>query len=133
MVNKHQFYLDIAKTISKASYCKRLQVGALLVKDDNIISFGYNGTPKGFDNQCECDGKTKPEVLHAESNCITKCALSTYSSKNSIMYTTHSPCVECAKLIIQCEIKELYFSIEYRDNSGIKLLEKNNIYVKHIQ
>jgi len=132
MKDKHKFYLNIAESVSKASYCKRLQVGAILVKDDNIISFGYNGTPKKFDNDCECDGITKPEVLHAESNCITKCALTTNSSKGSTMYATHSPCIECAKLIIQCEIKELYFNIEYRDLSGINLLKQHGIYVKQL-
>lgn len=133
MDNKHKFYLDIASTISKASYCNRNKVGAILVKDDNIISFGYNGTIKGFDNICEEQDKTLPEVLHAESNAITKCAKSNYSSRGSTLYTTVSPCFDCAKLIIQSEIKEVYYICDYRSQTGIQLLKKAGIYVKQIQ
>lgn len=132
MQNKHKFYLSIASTISNASYCERKKVGAILVLDNNIISFGYNGTIKGFNNQCEEKNKTSPLVLHAESNAITKCSKSNYSSKGATLYTTLSPCFECAKLIIQSEIKEVYYLEKYRDISGIKLLKQANIYVKQI-
>jgi dCMP deaminase len=129
-MDKHIFYLDIAKQISQASYCKRNKVGALIVKDDNIISFGFNGTIKGFDNVCEDEqNNTTPYVLHAESNAITKCAKSNYSSIDACLYTTTSPCIECAKLIIQSGIKEVYYIYEYRDNKGINLLKKAGINV----
>lgn len=125
---KYKFYLDLAIQISSASYCERNKVGALLVKDDNIISFGYNGTIRGFDNKCEDhNNKTTPWVLHAESNAITKCAKSNYSSSGATLYTTISPCIECAKLIIQSEIKEVIYLHEYRDISGINLLKKTKI------
>jgi dCMP deaminase len=131
MKDKHQFFMGIAKEIANASYCKRAKVGAILVKDENIISFGYNGTPSGFENVCECEDedKTRKEVLHAESNAITKCAKSTYSSLNSTLYITLSPCFECSKLIIQSGIKEVYYLNQYRDTAGIELLKKSNIYV----
>lgn len=123
--------MSIAKEVSKASYCKRAQVGAVLVKDDNIISFGYNGTPSGFENVCECENEdtTKKEVLHAESNAITKCSKSCYSSLNSTLYITLSPCFECSKLIIQAGIKEVIYLEEYRHTQGIDLLKKANIHV----
>jgi dCMP deaminase len=130
---KIKFYLSIAKEVSKASYCERSKVGAIIVKDDNIISFGYNGTPSGFDNICEIDGVTIKEVLHAESNAITKCAKSYYSSKDSIMFCTLSPCFECAKLIIQSGIKHVYFIEKYRDESGLELLKKSNVNTEQIQ
>jgi dCMP deaminase len=129
---KTKFYLSIAVAVSKASYCENYKVGAIIVKDDNIISFGYNGTPSGFTNKCEIDGVTRKEVLHAESNAITKCAKSFYSSKDAIMYCTLSPCFECAKLIIQSGILKVYYINNYRDLSGIQLLKKANIYVEQI-
>lgn len=133
MQNKHKFYLGIASTISTASYCDRKKVGAILVLNNNIISFGYNGTIKGFDNMCEDEkNNTTPLVLHAESNAITKCAKSNYSSKGATLYTTLSPCFDCAKLIIQSEIKNVYYLEKYRDISGIKLLKKAKIHVKQI-
>lgn len=125
-------YLEIAKLISKHSKAERKKVGAILVKDNRIISIGYNGTPKGFDNICEIDGITKPEVLHAESNCISKCCKSTESSENAILYVTLSPCLECAKLIIQCGIKGVYYSELYHDINGIELLTKANIFCYEI-
>lgn len=127
--------MNIALQVAKASYCKRAKVGAILVKNDNIISFGYNGTPSGFDNNCECENedKTNKDVIHAESNVITKCSKSTYSSEGSTMYLTLSPCYECSKLIIQAGIKEVVYMEEYRDTSGIDLLKKANINVfQHI-
>lgn len=129
---KNKFYIEIAKVVSKASYCNKNKVGAIIVKDDNIISFGYNGTPSGFENICEIDNITKPEVLHAESNAITKCAKSFYNSKDSVMYCTLSPCFDCAKLIIQSGITRVYYLENYRDLSGIELLKKANIYVEQI-
>lgn len=126
-MNWHNTYMGIAELISKHSYAERKKVGAILVKNNTIISIGYNGTPSGFDNICEENNITKQEVLHAESNCISKCAKSTESTKDSIMYVTLSPCFECAKLIIQCGISEVYYKHKYRDISGIQLLKKANI------
>lgn len=120
-------YMMICDTIATKSYSTRSKVGAILIKNGNIISFGYNGTPSGFDNACEVNGITKPEVLHAESNAILKCARSVSSTEGAILYTTLSPCFECAKLIIQAGIKRVVFKELYRDESGLKLLEKANI------
>jgi len=125
----NQTYLKIAKDISGLSVAQRKKVGCVVVKDNSIISFGYNGTPHGFDNECEIDGVTKPEVLHAESNAITKIAKSTLSIEGSDMYLTLSPCFECAKLIIQSGIKTVYYMEEYRKTDGLKLLEKSKINV----
>lgn len=123
-------YTKIAKVVSEASHAKRKKVGAVIVKDDNIISFGYNGTPSGFDNNCEnADGVTKDIVLHAESNAISKCAKSTQSCQGATMYVTLSPCIECAKLIIQSGIKYVMFLERYHDDRGIKLLLKSGIKV----
>jgi len=132
MKNKDNFFLDIAKQIAKASYCKRRQVGAVIVKDDNIISFGYNGTISGFPNECECDNVTKKDVLHAESNAIAKCCKSSYSSDGATMYITLSPCFECAKIIIQSGIKKVVYFQNYTDLSGLDLLIKSNIDVLQI-
>lgn len=123
----HITYLKIAELISDHSKAERKKVGAILVKAGRIISTGYNGTPSGFDNNCEENGKTKPEVLHAESNAIAKCAKSTESSDQSVLYVSLSPCLECAKLIIQCGIKEVYFSELYRNTDGLDLLKKAKI------
>lgn len=132
MKNKDNFFLDIAKQVAKASYCKRRQVGAVIVKDDNIISFGYNGTISGFPNECECDNVTKQDVLHAESNAIAKCCKSSYSSDGATMYITLSPCFECAKIIIQSGIKKVVYFQNYTDLSGIDLLIKSKIDVLQI-
>ena len=126
-------YLRIAREWSKLSYCKRKQVGAIIVKDKMIISDGYNGTPSGFSNVCEIDGVTVKEVLHAESNAITKCAKSFYSSNDSIMFCTLSPCFDCTKLIIQSGIKQVYYIEKYRDDSGLELLKKSNVHTEQIQ
>jgi len=116
-------YLDMAEVWSKNSYCKRRQVGALLVKDRMIISDGYNGTPAGFENRCEDEeGKTIPYVLHAEANAITKVAKSGNSSSGATMYVTTSPCLECAKLIIQAGIVRLVYRNSYRRTDGVDLL-----------
>lgn len=120
---KKQIYMNIASEFAKLSYCKRQKVGAIIVKENNIISFGYNGTPTGMDNCCEENqNKSKNIVLHAESNAITKCSKSTYSCKDSTLFITISPCIECAKLIIQAGIKKVIFKDYYRENDGNKLL-----------
>ena len=121
-------YLRMAKIWSENSYCERRKVGALIVKDKMIISDGYNGTPSGFENVCEdIDGKTKAYVLHAEANAISKVAKSFNSSNGATLYITASPCIECAKLIIQSGIKRVVFSDMYHTNDGIQLLERANI------
>ncbi|MBO4606149.1 MAG: dCMP deaminase family protein [Bacteroidales bacterium] len=121
-------YLEMAEVWAKNSYCKRRQVGALLVKDRMIISDGYNGTPAGFENQCEDENDvTKPYVLHAEANAITKVAKSGNSSEGATLYVTASPCMECAKLIIQSGIKRVVYKDLYRITDGIDLLKSANI------
>lgn len=121
-------YLEMALIWAKNSYCVRRQVGALLVKDRMIISDGYNGTPSGFENICEDEsGKTKPYVLHAEANAITKVAQSNNSSQGATLYVTSSPCMECAKLIIQAGIKRVVYCDNYHKTDGIELLEKVGI------
>ena len=125
-------YMEVAYQFAKCSYAERRQVGAVIVKDGAIISFGYNGTPNGFDNCCEVDDTTKREVLHAESNAISKVAQSTISSTGATLYVTTSPCFDCAKLIIQSGIKKVYWTEAYRDLSGIELLKKANIEVERI-
>ena len=114
------------------SYCKRRKVGALLVKDRMIISDGYNGTPSGFENICEEDGVTKPYVLHAEANAITKVAKSGNSSEGATLYVTASPCLECSKLIIQAGIKRVVYRDEYRLTDGIDLLRRAGIEVERV-
>lgn len=127
-------YLRMAHIWSENSYCVRRKVGALIVKDQMIISDGYNGTPSGFDNICENDdGATFPYVLHAEANAITKVARSNNSSEGSTLYVTASPCMECAKLIIQAGIQRVVFSELYRITDGLDLLRKAGVEVVHIQ
>ena len=126
-------YLRITRIWAENSYCRRRQVGAIIVKDGMIISDGYNGTPSGFENVCEdADGVTKPYVLHAEANAITKVARSNNSSDGSTLYVTASPCMECSKLIIQSGIKRVVFNELYRLADGIDLLERAGIEVVHI-
>ncbi|MBO4742978.1 MAG: dCMP deaminase family protein [Bacteroidales bacterium] len=120
-------YLEMAEIWAKNSYCKRRQVGALLVKDNMIISDGYNGTPSGFENVCEENGVTKPYVLHAEANAISKIAKSGNSSAGATLYVTASPCLECAKLIIQSGIKRVVYKDEYRLTDGVDLLRRAGI------
>jgi dCMP deaminase len=116
------------------SYCKRRKVGALIVKEKMIISDGYNGTPSGFENVCEDENNvTKPYVLHAEANAITKVAKSSNSSENATLYVTSSPCMECAKLIIQAGIKRVVFTESYRVEDGIQLLKRANIEIKQVE
>ncbi|UAB82212.1 dCMP deaminase family protein [Marixanthomonas sp. SCSIO 43207] len=127
-------YLRMAQEWSKLSYCKRKQVGALIVKDKMIISDGYNGTPSGFENFCEDEeGYTKWYVLHAEANAILKVASSTQSCKGATLYITLSPCKECSKLIHQAGITRLVYHKGYKDNSGIKFLEKAGVTITQIE
>ncbi|RDK88316.1 deoxycytidylate deaminase [Marinirhabdus gelatinilytica] len=126
-------YLRMAYEWSKLSYCKRRQVGALIVKDKMIISDGYNGTPSGFENICEDEeGYTKWYVLHAEANAILKVASSTQSCKGATLYITMSPCQQCSKLIHQAGIKRLVYHHEYKDNSGVKFLKKAGVTITHL-
>ena len=122
-------YLEMASVWAKNSYCQRRKVGAIIVKDKMIISDGYNGTPSGFENVCEEDGVTKPYVLHAEANAITKVAKSNNSSDGATLYVTASPCMECSKLIIQAGIKRVVYSEEYRITDGIDLLRRAGVEV----
>lgn len=128
-----QRYLRMARIWAENSYCQRRKVGALVVKDKMIISDGYNGTPSGFENVCEdADNVTKPYVLHAEANAITKLARSNNNSDGSTLYITDSPCIECAKLIIQAGIKRVVFAQKYRLVDGLELLQRANIEILHI-
>ena len=134
-----EMYMDWAKRCAKLTHARRLQVGAVIVKDDSVISYGYNGMPAGWDNNCEDELswpngevrhlKTKPEVLHAESNALAKLAKSTSSGLDAELFVTHSPCLECAKLIYQSGIGRVYYGENYRDDAGIQFLEKCNIEV----
>mgnify|MGYP003504900927 FL=1 len=126
-------YLRMARIWSENSYCQRRKVGALVVKNKMIISDGYNGTPRGFENVCETeDNVTKPYVLHAEANAITKLARSENNSDGATLYVTASPCIECAKLIIQAGIKRVVYGEKYRLEDGINLLKRANIEVEYL-
>lgn len=148
-------YMDVAERFSQLSTAKRLQVGAIVVKDDRIISIGYNGMPSGWDNNCEdkvyanewtidadkwqyddengsYNLKTKPEVLHAETNAISKLAKSTEAGEGATMFCTHAPCIDCAKLIYQSGIKQVYYKYQYRSTAGIEFLEKCKIKVQQV-
>ena len=136
-----KLYITIANTVATMSTARRLQVGAIVVKDDRVISMGYNGMPSGWDNNCEntvqhsddtITLKTKPEVLHAETNAIAKLARSNESGLGSDMFITHSPCLDCAKLIYQSGIKRVWFSNHYRDDSGIEFLKKSGVEVEQV-
>jgi len=122
-------YMDLADRISAESKCLRLNVGAVIVKDKNIIAFGWNGMPTGFPNACEIDNVTKPEVIHAEANAILKAARSTESTEGATIFCTHSCCVECAKMIIQSGITEFIYRTQYRDHAGLLLLERAGVKV----
>jgi dCMP deaminase len=134
-------YMDWADRTAQLSHARRLQVGAVIVKDDSVISYGYNGMPAGWDNNCEDVTsynlgeeilKTKPEVLHAESNAIAKLAKSTNSGLGATMFVTHAPCMECAKLIYQSGIGHVLYRNTYRDSSGITFLKKSGVEVEQI-
>lgn len=125
-------YLRMARIWAENSYCRRRQVGALVVKDKMIISDGYNGTPSGFENVCEDEtGTTFPYVLHAEANAITKLARSSNNSDGATLYVTASPCIECSKLIIQAGIRRVVYAEKYRLTDGVDLLEKAGIKVEY--
>lgn len=125
--------MRMAAEWAKLSYCDRKKVGALIVKDRMIISDGFNGTPTGFENCCEEEGRTKWYVLHAEANAILKVASSTQSCKNSTLYITLSPCKECSKLIHQSGIKRVVYANAYKDSSGLDFLEKAGVELTHLK
>ena len=128
-----QRYLEMARIWAQNSYCQRRQVGALVVKEGMIISDGYNGTPSGFENVCEDENNiTKPYVLHAEANAITKLARSNNNSEGATIYITASPCIECSKLIIQSGIRRVVYGEKYRLTDGIELLERAGIEVVYL-
>lgn len=128
-------YLRMARIWAENSYCVRRQVGALIVKEKMIISDGYNGTPSGFENVCEDEitGQTKPYVLHAEANAITKVAKSSNSSEGATLYVTASPCIECAKLIIQSGIRRVVYADSYHSTDGIDLLKRVGIEIVQLE
>ena len=138
-----QAYMDTAHRFAELSHARRLKVGAIVVKDNRIISIGYNGMPAGWENDCEVvvgyntnnepELKTKPEVLHAETNAISKLARSSESGLDADLFVTHSPCLDCAKLIHQTGIKRVFYSENYRDDSGLSFLEKSGIIVEQIK
>jgi dCMP deaminase len=134
-------FMETAQTFAELSHARRLKVGAIVVKEDRIISIGYNGMPAGWDNECEDeflheDGsttlKTKPEVLHAETNAIAKLAKSNDSGNGATMFITHSPCIECAKLIYQSGINHVVYMQKYRDDAGVEFLEKSGVTVEQV-
>ncbi len=137
-------YMDWALRLAKLSHARRLQVGAVIVKDDTVISYGYNGMPSGWDNNCEDEVtveidekfvkalKTKPEVLHAESNAVSKLAKSSNSGLNADIFITHAPCIDCAKLILQSGIRRVYYGTQYRDDYGVKFLQTSGVEVTQI-
>jgi dCMP deaminase len=127
-----QTYKEIVKTIANLSSANRAKVGAIIVKDNRIISIGYNGMPAGWTNECEIDGHSKLEVLHAETNAIAKVARSQESSENSALFCTHAPCLDCAKLIYQSGISEVYYITDYRDPAGVKFLDTAGIKIFQI-
>lgn len=144
----NDLYMDLAFRIAEMSYAKRLNVGCVIVKDNNIISFGWNGMPAGWDNNCEIETSevvnigsrevtpsqtvTRPEVLHAEENALMKLCRSTNSSQDSMMYITHAPCIKCARLIHQAGIKSIFYSEEYRNQDGLVFLDKCGIEIEQI-
>lgn len=128
-------YINMAKSWSNLSHAIRNKVGCLIVKNGTIISDGYNGTPRGFSNDCEVEKDkelvTKPEVLHAETNAIAKVAQSTESSKGATLFCTHAPCIDCAKLIYQSGIETMYYRNDYRSDAGVKFLKLGGVNVHH--
>ena len=134
--------MKTAETFAELSHARRLHVGAIIVKDDRIISIGYNGMPSGWDNDCEdtiqhsddtVTLKSKPEVLHAETNAIAKLAKSTESGDGAVLFVTHSPCLDCAKLIFQSGIRDVFYRDSYRSTDGITFLERSGIQVKQVE
>jgi len=128
-----KYYMDIAKRTAELSSAKRLQVGAIIVKNDRIVSIGYNGTPSGWTNVCEDESfKTKPEVIHAEANAIAKLAKSTESGDGAVMFLTHAPCMDCAKQIYTAGIRKVFFDSNYRSTDGVVFLNNCNLEVEQI-
>jgi dCMP deaminase len=128
-----KYYMDIAKRTAELSSAKRLQVGAIIVKNDRIVSIGYNGTPSGWINVCEDESfKTKPEVIHAEANAIAKLAKSTESGEGAVMFLTHAPCMDCAKQIYTAGIRKIFFDSNYRSMDGVVFLNNCNLEVEQI-
>jgi dCMP deaminase len=126
-------HMSVAEVYANLSTAKRLQVGCVVVKDNTIIGIGYNGMPSGWDNVCEDENyKTKPEVLHAETNCLAKIARSTNSSEGAHLFVTHSPCIDCAKIIHQSGINSVYYRNTYRSEDGLKFLLRCNINVEKV-
>lgn len=125
-------YMDIAKRVAEMSLARRLKVGAIAVKDNRIISMGWNGMPPNFPNECEIDNVTKPEVIHAESNLLCKIAGSDENATGAAIFITHSPCVECSKLILRSGITQVYYGETYRDTSGIDFLTKAGVSVTQL-
>jgi dCMP deaminase len=138
-------YMKTAETFAELSHARRLHVGAIIVKDDRIISIGYNGMPAGWDNNCELEVyedngddepivnlKTRPEVLHAETNAIAKLAKSTESGDGAILFVTHMPCLDCAKLIFQSGIRSVFYRDSYRSSDGVSFLEQSGVKVEQI-
>ena len=139
-------YMKTAETFAELSHARRLHVGAIVVKDDRIISIGYNGMPAGWDNDCELEIyedngddepvtilKSKPEVLHAETNAIAKLAKSTESGDGAVLFVTHSPCLDCAKLIFQSGIRSVFYRDSYRNTDGVTFLERSGVEVKQVK
>lgn len=137
-----QAHMKVAETYAALSYAKRLKVGAIVVKDNRVISIGYNGTPAGWNNNCEhailndnneYELKTKPEVIHAEANAIAKLARTHESGMDADMFITHAPCLDCAKIIYGAGIRQVYFKTPYRDDAGIHFLNQCNIGVEQVE
>jgi dCMP deaminase len=135
-------YMKTAETFAELSHARRLHVGAIVVKDDRIISIGYNGMPAGWDNNCEdtiqhsddtVTLKSKPEVLHAETNAIAKLAKSTESGDGAVLFVTHMPCLDCAKLIFQSGIRSVFYRDSYRNTDGVTFLERSGVEVKQVK
>jgi len=127
------YYMAVALDTAALSYAERKKVGAVIVKNGNIIAFGYNGTPNGRDNCCEIDqNTTKPEVLHAESNALIKCLLNSQSTEGADLFVTLSPCFECSKLIVQSKIRTIYYLEEYRDKTPISFLKECGIHIEKL-
>ena len=125
-------YMNVAEIFAEQSYAVRAKVGCIIVKDNRIISIGYNGMPSGWDNECEEEGVTKPEVLHAETNALAKVASSNESCRGAELYCTHSPCLDCAKLIYQAGIVKVFFGEEYKSRDGIEFLLRSGVEVSRL-
>ena len=132
-----EYFMKVAELTASLSYAKRLKVGAVIVRDNRILSIGYNGTPSGWDNSCETEDafglKTKPEVIHAEQNAILKLATSNESCEDSVLFLTHAPCTHCAKLIYQAKIKTVVYKYLYRDPEGINFLKKAGVEIRSLE